>query len=196
MLPQTRPLRSITILAALMFVIIALAACSPPRTSSRPSEKSQAAQNTSAPAATLNAASPLELTMQAEFGNRMQLVGVNIDKAALVSGEPLTVRLEWKSMARIDGDLRAWISLIDENGEEVAGDDDVIGTRANPTSGWEPGATGVHNPRATMPRAAQPKMITIRAGVLETDRFTRIPLTNSGGAESGEDWVTIAKFGG
>jgi hypothetical protein len=192
---QTRPLRSITLLAALLFVIVALAACSP-RAATRSSEKSQSGQNTSAPGATLNAASPLELPMQAEFGDRMQLVGVKIDKAALVSGEPLTVQLEWKSLATIDGDLRAWISLIDENGEEVAGDDDVIGTRANPTSGWVPGSTGVHYPRATMPRSAQPKMITIRAGVLETDRFTRIPVSNNGGAEAGEDWVTIAKFGG
>jgi acylphosphatase len=32
--------------------------------------------------------SPLNLTPQAEFGNRLQLVAVHLDKSALVSGEP------------------------------------------------------------------------------------------------------------
>jgi hypothetical protein len=195
MLSRNRPLRVTTILAALLFVIVALAACGPQRTATRAPQKSDAPQNTSGPAATLNALSPLEQTVQVEFGDRMQLIGVKIDKGALVSGEPLIVHLEWKSLAPIDGDLRAWISFIDENGEEVAGDDDVIGTRANPTSGWSPGATGTHSPRGTMSRGAQPKMVTIRAGVLETDRITKIPVSNNGGLEAGEDWVTIAKFG-
>ena len=51
------------------------------------------------------------------------------------------------------------------------------------------------SPRATMPRNSQPKMVTIRAGVLETDRSTKIRVSNSAGLEAGEDWVTIAKFG-
>jgi hypothetical protein len=196
MLSRDRHHRFITILSALLFVIVALAACGPQRTATRAPQKSDTPpQNTSGPATTLNAMSPLEQTMQVEFGDRLQLTGVKINKAALVSGEPLTVGLEWKSLAPIDGDLRAWISLIDEQGEEVAGDDDVIGTRTNPTSGWAPGTTGTHFPRATMPRSAQPKMVTIRAGVLETDRLTKIRVSNSAGLEAGEDWVTIAKFG-
>ena len=192
---RNRPHLSVPLCAALLFLIVVLAACSPPRSVTRDSQ-SQAPQEKSGPTITLNAVSPLDQALQAEFGNRLQLTGVHIDKSALVSGEPLTVQLEWRSLAPIEGDLRAFISLVDEQGEEVAGDDDVIGTRDNPTSGWAPGATGVHNPRATMSNRAQPKMVTIRAGVLETDRVKRLPVTNNAGLESGDDWVTIAKFGG
>ena len=178
---------------AILLLLVVMTACSPTRPAAKTSKES--APDKTTPAVSLNAVSPLDLTPQAEFGNRLQLVAVHMDKSALVTGEPLTVRLEWRSLAPIDGDLRAFISLIDEEGEEVAGDDDVIGTRENPTSGWAPGATGVHNPRATLPSRAQPKTITIRAGVLETDRLTRLPVTHTAGLEAGDDWVTIARFG-
>jgi len=129
-----------------------------------------------------------------EFGGRLKLVAVRLASAQLVLGEPLTVDLHWQALVPLNQDLRAFLELVDENGVEVAGDDDVIGTRSNPTSGWPIGGEGGHQPRATVPIRSQVQHVKVRVGALEADRVTRIKISNDIGASLSDDSVEVAEF--
>jgi hypothetical protein len=134
----------------------------------------------------------MQAQVGAEFAGRLQLVSYQLSSQNPGPGDGLDIQLTWRSLAPIPDEHRAFLSLVDEQGEEVAGDDDVIGTRQNPTSGWAVGAQGVHRPGITIPRQYPSGRLELRVGVLNPDRKTRLALTNSGGNEAGDTWVTIA----
>jgi hypothetical protein len=189
--PERRRPRSFAGYLVVMVLVLVIVACGP-RQSGQRTERTEP----SAPTASTvwRTQAPPEQPVGAEFGDRLQLVSAKLREPRIVPGEPLVVELTWRSLQPIDADLRAFIELLDEQGEEVAGDDDVIGTRANPTSGWAPGAEGLHQPRVTVSSRAQAKTLKLRAGVLDTDRVSRLPVTQRAGFETEEDSVMIAEF--
>lgn len=129
-----------------------------------------------------------------EFDGRIELVAYRLGARTLRPGGTLDVLLRWRSLGPIAGDLRAFGQLVDGTDEEIAGDDDVIGTRARPTSMWSPGDEGEHQMRLVLPRTLRTDSADLRVGVLDQDRTTRLSVTFPASFPGGEHWATLAVF--
>lgn len=137
-------------------------------------------------------APPPDDSVGAEFGGQIRLRGVRLTNGVLVRGQPFELWLYWRSTAPISGELRAFVELLDASSDIVASDDDVIGTRANPTGFWAVGDQGEHVIRPGVAPRANPGPAILRVGVLAPDRRTRLPLTLPDGLNATATWVEVA----
>ncbi len=186
-----RPMRQIHALTiALVMAGLAAAACNPQRSTPATEPTRASSQVSSASARATTAEGPGGVT----FDNRLELVSFHLSSTTLRPGDGLEVTVRWRSLAPIAADLRAFAELTDPAGEEIAGDTDVIGTRAHATSTWAINEEGQHILRLDMPARIPAGPAELRVGVLDTDETTRLPVSFPGSVPGGPTWTTLAVF--
>jgi hypothetical protein len=130
------------------------------------------------------------------FDDRIEMVSFRLNSPALRPGGSLEVTVRWRGLAPIGADLRAFAELTDARDEEVAGDTDVIGTRARATSTWAIQEEGEHTLRMELPARIPRGQCELRVGVLDRDEVTRLPVSFPGSVPGGPTWTTLAIFTG
>ena len=73
------------------------------------------------------------------FGDRMELVGYDLDRRAAGPGEPITLTLYWRGRRRMETNYTVSTQLIDPAQRKAAQLDGWPQDGAAPTSTWEPG---------------------------------------------------------
>ena len=78
---------------------------------------------------------PIEHRVNAAFGDAIELVGYNLDRAANSIG----LTLIWRSVRSIDQDYTVFTHALDAAGKQIGGQDNQPVRGAYPTSWWQPG---------------------------------------------------------
>jgi hypothetical protein len=177
----------------LVTLVLSLGACAP-----KPSEPP--ARGNASPAPPVTRSGSLQTTMPAEgpagvvFENTLELISYRLSQTVLRPGDVLEVPLRWRALAPVGEDLRAFVELTNAEGDEIAGDTDVIGTRARPTSTWAINDEGEHIPRLTMPSRSPGGRAELRVGILNRDEVSRLAVSFHASLEGGVTWTTLAVF--
>jgi hypothetical protein len=81
---------------------------------------------------------PLEISLNAPFGDLATLLGANFSSAPVLPG-PFTLTLAWRAEAEMTTSYRVFVHLVDEEGQIVAQSDGEPAAWSRPTTGWLPG---------------------------------------------------------
>jgi len=73
------------------------------------------------------------------FGDRMELVGYDLDRRAVHPGEAVTLALYWRGLRRMDVNYTISAQLVDAGQRKAAQHDSWPLDGAAPTAAWEPG---------------------------------------------------------
>ncbi len=73
------------------------------------------------------------------FGDRMELVGYDLDRRVVRQGETITLTLYWRGLRRMDVNYTVSAQLVDAGQRKAAQHDGWPLDRAAPTAAWEPG---------------------------------------------------------
>jgi hypothetical protein len=74
-----------------------------------------------------------------EFGDAIELVGVDLKTPSAVAGEPALLTLYWRTLDAIDSDFSVFVHATDSAGILQAQRDTYPGLGNRPTSTWQPG---------------------------------------------------------
>ncbi len=81
-----------------------------------------------------------QVTVDAQWGERLALLGYDVEAAAGESGGEITLRLHWQALQRMENSYKIFVHVFDvQSGEQVAGYDSVPLGWAYPTVFWEQG---------------------------------------------------------
>jgi hypothetical protein len=119
---------------------------------------------------------PNQYRIQADFGDKMQLVGYDVETTNVQSSGVLTLTLQWSPLAPMQQDYQLFVHVFDAAGNQVAQVDVPPGGPRSPTSAWlMHGYVSWHHPIPVPPDLLNgPYWVSI--GVYEPDSFRRLPV--------------------
>jgi hypothetical protein len=117
------------------------------------------------------------------FGNRMALVGYDLDRRVVHLGEPVTLTLHWRGLRRMDVNYSVSAQLVDPEQRKAAQHDGWPLDGAAPTTSWEPGQTLVDAHELPVYGDALPGAYDVRVAVyaFEDGEVTHVPVIPAGG---------------
>jgi hypothetical protein len=117
------------------------------------------------------------------FGNRMALVGYDLDRRVVHLGEPVTLTLHWRGLRRMDVNYSVSAQLVDPEQRKAAQHDAWPLDGAAPTTSWEPGQTLVDVHELQVYGDALPGAYDVRVAVyaFEDGVVTHVPVIPAGG---------------
>ena len=81
-----------------------------------------------------------QVAVDVQWGERMALLGYDLEAVERESGGEITLRLHWQALRRMENSYKIFVHLFDaQSGEQVAGYDSVPLNWAYPTVFWEEG---------------------------------------------------------
>jgi hypothetical protein len=135
----------------------------------------------------------IQIPRLANFGNKIQLQGANLDPERAAPGRTLHVDLHWQALAEMDVPYTVFVHLLGPDGDLVAGQDGepVDGTR--PTTSWVPGEYIADPHEILVPTDLEPGEYRIEVGLYDPaiPGMPRLPILDSG-SDTGQDRVIIA----
>jgi hypothetical protein len=130
---------------------------------------------------------------QANFDNKVILLGADLAPDPVAPGEILQVTLYWQATSDMDIPYTVFVHLLDADGEVVAGNDSqpVSGTR--PTTGWVPGEYVADRHDVAIPADLPPGEYVVEVGIYDAGaaRLPRLPVLG----EDGQDATDRVIFG-
>ena len=106
---------------------------------------------------------------QANFEDRIALVGADLAPSPVSPGGVIRVTLYWHALAEMDIPYSVFVHLLDVDGQVVAGHDGEPAFGARPTTGWVPGEY-----------VADPHDLSIPAGLPPGDYIVEVGLYDAG----------------
>ena len=120
---------------------------------------------------------------QANFDNKVLLLGADLAPNPAAPGDIIQVTLHWQALTDMDIVYTVFVHLLDAVGEVVAGHDSepVSGTR--PTTGWVPGEFILDRHDVSLPADLQPGEYVIEVGMYDAGalRLPRLPVLGDDG---------------
>jgi 4-amino-4-deoxy-L-arabinose transferase-like glycosyltransferase len=120
---------------------------------------------------------------QANFDNKVILLGADLAPDPVAPGEILQVTLYWQALSDMDIAYTVFVHLLDAAGEVVAGQDGqpVSGTR--PTTGWVPGEYVADRHDVLIPADLPPGEYVVEVGMYDAGaaRLPRLPVLDEDG---------------
>ena len=99
------------------------------------------------------------------FGDKMRLIGYNLDRRVVASGETLHLTLYWECLAEMDEDYTVFTHILGEQDTIWAQMDSVPRRGAAPTSGWTVGQIIEDSYDLTVRQDTPPAVYDIEIGV-------------------------------
>ena len=110
-----------------------------------------------------------DVPLDVEFGDRIRLLGANVDSRSARPGESIEITLYWQASAPMDRDYSTFVHLLDENEIVVAQRDMFPGQGLWPTSQMNVGDVIASRYVLYIPKAAYaPNVLTWEVGVYDT----------------------------
>ena len=120
---------------------------------------------------------------QANFDNKVLLLGADLAPDPVSSGDIIQVALHWQALTDMDIAYTVFVHLLDADGEVVAGHDSepVSGTR--PTTGWVPGEFILDQHDVPLPADLPVGEYVIEVGMYDAGapRLPRLPVLGDDG---------------
>ncbi len=116
------------------------------------------------------------------FGNRMALVGYDLDKRVVQPGEMITLTLYWSALRRMDENYTISAQLIDSAQRKAAQLDSWPQDGAAPTATWQPGQVVTDTRLLTIASDALPGVYDVRIVVYHVprDEIVHLPVIRPG----------------
>jgi hypothetical protein len=118
------------------------------------------------------------------FGDRMALVGYDLDRRLVRPGETVTLTLHWRCLRRMDVNYNVSAQFIDSGQRKAAQHDGWPLNGAAPTAAWEPGHALTDTYTLTVYPDAPPRVYDVRVVVYalgEEGQIVHLPTVPAGG---------------
>ncbi|MFQ6100123.1 MAG: glycosyltransferase family 39 protein [Anaerolineae bacterium] len=117
------------------------------------------------------------------FGDRMELVGYDLDRRAARPGETVTLTLYWRGLRRMETNYTVSAQLVDAGQNKAAQQDSWPLDGAAPTTMWEPGEVVVDTHTLTIFPGTSPEAYDLRVAVylLEDGEIAHLPVISQKG---------------
>lgn len=135
----------------------------------------------------LFSAPPLDVTLGADLGGLVTLLGCNRPPDLLHPGDTFTLKLAWQGQALMDRRYTVFVHLLDEEGAIRAQRDREPGNGDQPTTGWLPGEVVLDEQKVSLPGDLPPGEYRLIAGMYRAETGERLPVLNG----AGEDYVLL-----
>jgi hypothetical protein len=117
------------------------------------------------------------------FGNRMELMGYDLDRRVARPGEEVTLTLYWRGLRQMETNYTISTQFVDAAQIKVAQKDAWPLDGAAPTAAWEPGSVVKDPLKMTISHDAQPGAYDVQVVVyvLKEGEIIRLPVISAGG---------------
>jgi len=132
---------------------------------------------------------PLQLSLNADLGQQVSLLGANFDPADVVStalrpSDAFTVTLAWEAQAEMDSSYRVFLHLLRPDGGLLTQSDGEPVNWTRPTTGWAPGEVVLDQRVLTIPADVPPGQYRLVAGLYDPGTKERLSLPDGTSAVS------------
>ena len=127
-------------------------------------------------------APPLQLSLDAELGQRAALLGANFAPTSIKASAPLTVTLVWQGRAEMDVSYRVFLHLLKPDGSLLTQSDGEPAHWTRPTTCWAPGEVLLDERLLVIPADAPPGQYALVAGLYDPATADRLPLPDGAAA--------------
>ena len=120
---------------------------------------------------------------QANFDNKVLLLGADLAPDPASPGDILQVTLHWQALTDMDIAYTVFVHLLDADGEVVAGHDSEPASGTRPTTGWVPGEFIRDRHDVSLPADLPPGEYVIEVGMYDAGapRLPRLPVLGDDG---------------
>jgi hypothetical protein len=125
-------------------------------------------------------APPAEHALSYELGEQIALVGFSA--TALGADNTFTLTLYWQALRAPQGDYKAFVHLLDEQGEQITQDDAIPRDGRYPTWAWQPGDLVPDTHQLTLPGPLPPGRYYLAVGLYHPQSGDRLPVVGPQGA--------------
>ena len=123
-------------------------------------------------------------TLQATWGEDIQLIGYGPVSGRHVPGGNVVLPLYWRSLGPINTSYTIFVHLLDEHQQIRGQADSVPGTGTLPTTGWIPGEYLQDSYAFQIQKDAPPGSYHLEVGVYDADTGSRLPVRPDGDTEN------------
>lgn len=136
-----------------------------------------------------NAGQPVDVRL----GDALSLVGYDLPRSSVRSGEQLALGLIWQARRQIEADYATFVHLIDARGRELAPFTDWQPWNGEyPTGLWDPGEQVRDDVQLTIPPDLPPGEYRLVTGMYAPDTLARLPATDAAGQPILNDLIPLA----
>jgi hypothetical protein len=121
----------------------------------------------------------------ANFDNKIDLVGADLNSSSLAPGDVLQVTLHWQALAEMDVPYTVFVHVLGLDGQPVTGHDGQPANGTRPTTGWVPGEYVADAHDLAIPAGLPPGGYVIEVGLYDAGvpNFPRLPILGAEGQE-------------
>ena len=121
---------------------------------------------------------PLQHPLEVNLGDKVKLLGYDLDATELKAGGTLALTLYWKALAKMDTSYTVFIHLLDAEAKIWGQRDSLPGNGALPTTGWLPGEVIVDQYKVPIQPDAPLGQYIIEIGMYQAETGQRLAIIN------------------
>ena len=130
----------------------------------------------------------------AQFGDSIKLLGYDLDKASVRSGETVRLTLYWQALKKTSQSYTVFAHALDASGV-LRGQKDALPRNGElPTDRWLPGEVVADSYEIVIAPDAPPGTYQFEVGMYSAETGKRVSVTDAGGAQLREDRVLLGGF--
>jgi hypothetical protein len=134
---------------------------------------------------------PLSHPLEADFDQKIKLLGYDLDVSRVAAGEPARLTLYWQAQAEMPTAYKVFVHLLDSSGQIVTQVDREPQAGQSPTTGWLPGEVVIDNIKVpATQRMADTHTIAI--GLYDPASGKRLSVVDGNGAMVGDSVMFLA----
>ena len=140
---------------------------------------------------------PVQHTVEAVFGDVLELAGYDLDSPQVSPGGTLDLTLYWRTLARPEGRYKVFTHLYDERADELAGQHDKVLFHGDwPTTCWAPGEVYRATFHIPVREDAPPGEYLLLTGFYDETSGVRLPVRQAGFPEDTRAVLTTVRVQG
>ena len=122
---------------------------------------------------------PMELRLEANFGDRITLLGYDLEPEVARPGEKVLLTLYWRAKQSMQRSYAVFAHLLDANSHIVAQHDGLPANWTRPTTGWLPGEVIVDIHSLAPEADILPGEYPLEVGLYDAESNVRLPVLNA-----------------
>ena len=121
---------------------------------------------------------PIQHPLEVNLGDKVKLLGYDLDATELKASGTLALTLYWKALAEMDTSYTVFIHLLDAEAKIWGQRDSLPGNGALPTTGWLPGEVIVDQYKVPIQPDVPLGQYIIEIGMYQAETGQRLAIIN------------------
>jgi len=122
---------------------------------------------------------PMEFRLDTNFGDRITLLGYDLEPEVIRPGEKVLLTLYWRAKQSMQHSYAVFAHLLDANSHIVAQHDGLPANWTRPTTGWLPGEVVVDIHSLALEIDILPGEYPLEVGLYDAESHVRLPVLNA-----------------